>query len=183
VRQPEINKEQLIGRCLAGFIQAGTLDLSLDRLAEHVGISKRMLLHYFRNRDEIEERAMTLLEERLRAQFAPAAFPRNSSPKVVMSALWEQTTSPQSRGVLLLIMDVSKRAWSGSARAKSFYAEQWNLWRELIMKFLPDKPAVEELLQLFQGAVLGYLITGDPQPGKRSLMRALSRRSNRRAAS
>jgi hypothetical protein len=41
-----------------------------------------------------------------------------------IDALWERTTAPESHGVLLLIMDLSGRAWSGSERAKSFYAEQ-----------------------------------------------------------
>jgi hypothetical protein len=39
------------------------------------------------------------------------------------------------------------------------------------MKFLPDQAAVEEVLQLFQGAILAYLITGDREPGSRALKR------------
>ena len=157
--------------CLAAFIKAGTIDLSLDRLAKSVKISKRMLVHYFGGRENIEEGAMTLLEERLRAQFSPESFSAGTSPKAVLAALWKQTTAPQSRGVLLLVMDVSRRAWNGSARAKAFYAEQQRLWVQLLLKFLPDESRVEEVLQLFQGAVLAYLITGDPEPGRRSLAR------------
>jgi hypothetical protein len=66
-------------------------------------------------------------------------------------------------------MDLSRRAWRGSARAKAFYAEQQRLWVQLLMTFLPDQATVEEVLQLFQGAVLAYLITGDSEPGRRSL--------------
>jgi AcrR family transcriptional regulator len=170
------DQEQLIARCLAAFVQAGTLDLSLDQLAKRVGISKRMLVHYFGGREHIEERAMTLLEERLRAQFAPESFPKGVTLATVVKTLWARTTAPESRGVLLLIMDVSKRAWSGSARAQAFYAEQQKLWVKLLMKYLPDKPAVEQFLQLFQGAVLAYLITGDSEVGRRSLLRSLSKK-------
>jgi hypothetical protein len=134
-----------------------------------------MLIHYFGGRENIEERAMTLLEQRLRAQFAPESFPPGTSPEAVVTALWERTTAPQARGVLLLVMDLSRRAWNGSARAKAFYAEQQRLWVRLLMKFLPDQPKVEEVLQLFQGAVLAYLITGDPEPGRRSLARMFSK--------
>ncbi len=134
--------------CLGAFVRSGTLDLSLDQLAREVGISKRMLVHYFGGRDAIEERAMTLLENRLRAQFAP-----------------------QSKGVLLLVMDLSRRAWNGSPRATSFYQEQQRLWVELLLRYLPDKNTVEDVLQSFQGAVLAYLITGDPEPGRRMLNR------------
>jgi hypothetical protein len=42
------------------------------------------------------------------------------------------------------------------------------------MKFMPDQRKVEEVLQLFQGAVLAFLITGDPEPGRRALSRFFS---------
>src|ERR1700685_3721886 len=123
-RKRKPDQRQLVERCLAAFVHAGTIDLSLDQLAKRVGISKRMLVHYFGGRENIEEKAMTLLEERLRAQFAPKSFPANVTPETVVAALWQQTTAPKNKGVLLLVMDISRRAWNGSARAKSFYAEQ-----------------------------------------------------------
>jgi hypothetical protein len=73
-------------------------------------------------------------------------------------------------------MDLSRRAWSGSARAQAFYEEQRRLWTHLLMTYWPDQQAVEELLQLFQGAVLAFLVTGDPEPGKRALQRTVARR-------
>lgn len=174
------SREEQLDRCLAAFVEAGTLDLSLDQLARRVGISKRMLVHYFRGRERIEHGAMARLEERLRAQFSPGAFPAGVSPKTVVTALWERTTAPESRGVLRLVMDLSRRAWKGSARARAFYEEQQRLWVQLLLKFIPDRAIVDEILQLFQGAVLAFLITGDPEPGRRALLRALVRRSPKR---
>jgi len=175
-RQKKAGQEELLQRCLAAFVKSGTIDLSLDQLANSVGISKRMLVHYFGDRENIEEKAMSLLEERLRALFAPESFPLGVSPETIVTTLWEQTTAPESNGVLRLVMDLSRRAWNGSTRAKAFYAEQQRLWMQLLMKFLPDQPTAEEVLQLFQGAVLAYLITGDPEPGRRSLTRIFSSR-------
>ena len=163
----------LLDRCLAAFVQAGTLDLSLDRLARKAGSSKRMLVHYFGGRENIEKQAITRFENRLRAQFVPEAFPPGATVQAVVSALWDRTTAPQSRGVLLLVMDLSKRAWSGSKRARLFYAEQQRLWVELLMRYLPDRPTVEEVLQAFQGAILAFLVTGDREPGRRAVMRIL----------
>src|SRR5271163_5083702 len=104
-RQPEKRPDhgKLLDRCLRAFIRAGTLDLSLDQLAREVGVSKRMLIHYFGGRDSIEERAMELLENRLRAQFAPNNLPSGISLQQVLSELWTRTTDPASKGVLLLI--------------------------------------------------------------------------------
>src|ERR1700683_3415052 len=79
----------LLDRCLAAFVDAGSLDLSLDRLARKAGTSKRMLIHYFGGRENIEEQAITRLENRLRTQFAPEAFPSAATVQVVMSALWD----------------------------------------------------------------------------------------------
>jgi AcrR family transcriptional regulator len=173
------DRGELVDRCLSAFVQSGTLDVSLDQLADQVGVSKRMLIHYFGGRENIEDLAVTRLEDRLRAQFSPDSFPSGISPKAVISSLWDQTTAPASKGVLLLVMDLSRRAWQGSARAQAFYVEQQRLWVQLLLKFLPDRFAVEEILQCFQGAVLAYLITGDREPGKRSLLRLLSKDSVR----
>ena len=171
----------LLDRCLEAFVQAGTLDLSLDQLARKAGSSKRMLVHYFGGRENIEEQAITRLETRLRAQFVPEAFPPGATVQAVMSALWDRTIAPESRGVLLLIMDLSKRAWSGSKRAQLFYAEQQTLWTDLLMRYLPDRPTVEEVLQAFQGAVLAFLVTGNPKPGRRAVMRILENSDKKRA--
>jgi AcrR family transcriptional regulator len=165
----------LIGGCLSAFIAAGTLDLSLDQLARKVGISKRMLIHYFGSREAIEQKALALLEDRLRNRFRVEPFPPGVSLETVVAALWEQSTALESRGALQVIMDISRRGWSGSDRAKAFYAEQQRLWVDLLLKYLPDAYAVEELLQLFQGAILVYLVTGDRAQGRRALERMTSR--------
>ena len=161
----------LLKRILDAYVKAGSIELSLDQLAKRVGVSKRMLVHYFGSRDDLEAAAMTLLEEGLRAQFSPQALPTGASLQVVIETLWGRTTAPESRGVLRLVMDLSRRAWSGSPRARSFYAEQQELWAELLLGYLPHRKKVEEVLLLFQGAVLAYLVTGDPEPGRRALAR------------
>jgi AcrR family transcriptional regulator len=166
-----IDRNKLIQGCLSAFIKAGTLDLSLDQLSATVGVSKRMLVHYFGGREAIEERAMTLLEDQLRAQFSPANLPAGAALQNVVSALWQRTTAAESRGVLLLVMDLTRRAWNGSAPAKAFYAEQQRLWVHLLLNFSPDAGLIEQVLQAFQGAVLAYLVTGDSEPGRRVLHR------------
>ena len=172
-RKPKSEIDELTGRCLAAFVEAGSLDISLDHLAAKVGVSKRMLVHYFGGRENLEQGAFALLEDRLRATFRAERFPPGRSLQAAVSALWEQTTAPESRGILLVVMDATRRAWSGTERAKAFYAEQQRLWVELLATFLPDPAAVEELLQLFQGAVLAYLVTGDRAMGKRALARMI----------
>lgn len=168
------NRERLLEACLAAFIRAGTLDLSLDALAKAAKTSKRMLIHYFGSRETLEQMAMSLLEDRLRARFRADAFPSRTPARAVISALWDQVTSPASRGILLLTMDLTRRSWSGSTQAQSFFEEQQRLWSAMLARFLPNPADVEVLLQLFQGAALVYLVTGDRERGKRALDRLLS---------
>lgn len=165
----------LLEGCLAEYVAAGTLDLSLDQLAPKVGVSKRMLIHYFVSRENLEIAAIGLLEDRLRAQFNPASFPPGTSPQDFVEAMWSRSTAPQARGTLRLIMDVTRRAWSGSERAKAFYVEQQRMWQELLQPYFPDRADADELLQLFQGAILVYLATGDAEQGRRSLRRIVQR--------
>jgi len=175
----ETNKRRdpdgLIEHCLSAFLAAGTLDLSLDQIAAKVNVSKRMLIHYFGSRETLELRAIELLEDRLRASFSPHAFPPGMSAQSVVNAIWERTTAPPARGSLQVIMDVSRRGWSGSERARDFYAGQQRMWLDLLSHYIPDIGIAEELLQLFQGAILVYLVTGDREQGSRTLSRLLQR--------
>jgi AcrR family transcriptional regulator len=171
------SRKQLLESCLSAFVSAGTLDVSLDQLAERVGISKRMLIHYFGSRDAIEEMAMALLEDRLRSRFRAGAFPAGTPLRSVVAALWEQTTSAQSRGIVLLSMDLTRRSWSGSERGRRFFEEQQRLWNELLREFGADDGTAESILQLFQGAMLVYLVTGDRERGWRALDRLISSES------
>ncbi len=164
-------RKALVERCLAAFVHAGTLDLSLDDLARSARSSKRMLIHYFGSRETLEEMAMSLLEEQLRSRFRAGAFPPHASTHDVIRALWDGVTQPASRSLLLLTMDLTRRGWRGSARGRRFFEEQQRSWSEMLRQFMPDPETVEIFLQLFQGAVLVYLATGDRDRGRRALDR------------
>src|SRR5215475_434795 len=91
---------ELIERCLNAFIDAGTLDLSLDTLAEKIGISKRMMVHYFGGREGVELQAMRRLEEVLRARFSPDSFQGSASLRTVILRIWQRSTRPPAKGIL-----------------------------------------------------------------------------------
>ena len=169
------NADLLIQSCLSAFIRAGTIDLSLDQLATVVGTSKRMLIHYFGSRENLEEKVLDLFEIQLRERLTSSGFPDGASMATVIQTLWAQLTVPESWGVLLLTMDLSRRGWMGSERARAFYLKQLRLWEELFLKFLPDPQAVGELLQLLQGAIVVYLITGNRKQGADALQRMVQR--------
>ncbi|HUO16981.1 MAG TPA: TetR/AcrR family transcriptional regulator [Verrucomicrobiae bacterium] len=164
-------REHLLEACLAAFLRAGTLDLSLDKLARSAKTSKRMLVHYFGSREALEEMAMSRLEDGLRSQFRAGAFPPATTLHLVVRTLWEQITAPRARGLLQVTMDLTRRSWTGSERGRRFFAEQQRLWAEMLSDFFPHQEDVGALLLLFQGAALVYLATGDASRGWRALER------------
>jgi len=168
-KKSEGTESDLLQRCVRAYISEGTLDLSLDEMSSRVGVSKRMLVHYFGSRDSLERAAIRALEGSLRHQFAPSSLPAGLTPLQLVDVLWERSTAEETRSVLLLVMDVTRRAWNGTGAAREFYAEQQRLWTELLCKTIPDRNAVEDLLQLFQGAILGYLVTNDSRVGAKTL--------------
>ena len=172
----------MLEACLKAFVEAGTLDLSLDQLAARVGTSKRMLIHYFHARDGVELMVMRRLEDTLRAQFSPESFPGAASLRALILAIWAKATTAQARGILLLVMDLSRRAWTGSAAARAFYDHQIRQWARLLLSFSGDKALIEAIIVTFQGAILTLLSTGDAQPGRRALLRLLPRRGGARLA-
>lgn len=165
------HREHLLQACLSAFLRAGTLDLSLDKVARSTKTSKRMLLHYFGSREALEEMAMSRLEDGLRSQFRAGAFPSGTPLRSVVKALWDQITLPRARGLLQVTMDLTRRSWTGSERGRRFFAEQQRLWAEMLHDFLPNQDDVGALLLLFQGAALVYLATGDAARGWRALDR------------
>jgi uncharacterized protein YbjT (DUF2867 family) len=49
------------------------------------------------------------------------------------------------------------------------------MWLDLLQHYFPDVSVAEELLLLFQGVILVYLVTGDAAQGRRALIRAIKR--------
>jgi hypothetical protein len=134
-----------------------------------------MLIHYFGSRENLEENVLDLFESQLAQRLTSPEFSDGASLATVMQSLWAQLTAPESWGNLLLTMDISRRGWMGSERARAFYLKQLRRWEELFSKFLPDPQAVGELLQLLQGTILIYLITGDRKLGADTLQRTVQR--------
>lgn len=167
-------RQKLLEECLKVFIAKGTLDISFDELARYLNTSKRMLVHYFGNREELELAALDLFEERLRYQFQPEAFPAKVSLRTVVMALWKQVTASESQGALLLSMEMTRRGWLGSPRYRQFFEAQQEAWKTLLLQYSPKAAVVYSLLHLFQGAVLQFLVSRDPEPGRASLLRFLA---------
>lgn len=167
-------RQRLLERCLAITAARGSLSLSLDELAREAGTTKRMLVHYFRSRDMLERAIIALLEERLREQFARSPQPAAAPIASPVLALWDQVTAPGMEGVLRLVLEVTRRAWSGDDDAKRFLDGQQQAWVALLSAHLPDTDAVTCVLHLFQGALLDYAVSGDAARGRRSVVRLLA---------
>ena len=54
------------------------------------------------------------------------------------------------------------------------------MWFDMLREFLPDPEAMETLLQLYQWAMLVYLVKGDRERGRRALERFIATESTLR---
>ena len=163
-------KQLLLERCFAAAQAGDSLELSLHELAERAGTSARMLIYHFGSRDALEHAMVARLEEELRERFRAfeSAAP-GQGPRTAVLSLWEALTHPSMRGLLRLVMDVLHRAQRGDAPARSMAAAQTVLWEEFLAPRLDDRARSAALFLLVQGAVLDFLVLGDPQRGRSAL--------------
>lgn len=166
---PEAHAD-VIARCLEAYLRAGTMELSLDQLGAETGTTKRMLVHYFGNRQEIEGRSMALFEERLKARFQADRFsPADTLDRAVL-LLWESLVDPAFRSSLRLLLDLSRLA-PKQDRARQFRQGQLALWAAALTRHTADRELVDSLLQLLEGVLLAFLVATDEARGRAALQR------------
>ena len=83
-------------RCLGRDGYAAT---SLHRIAEEAGTHKRMVLYYFRDREQLLERTVVMLGDRLLSEVADAVRGLEDPADVVAAGFWSAITG--DRGLLV----------------------------------------------------------------------------------
>jgi len=62
-RNPEISRERILAAATEEFASMGFGDARVDEIARRAGINKRMLYHYFGNKDELFQAVLELIYE------------------------------------------------------------------------------------------------------------------------
>lgn len=165
-------KEQLQQLCLRYFLRHGVAGVSLRPLAEAVGTSARMLLHYFGSKDELVAAVMANVRTRLQSLIEPAKNRRGNAAEV-MIGFWERATKPQNLPYLRLLFEVHVLALQRPRRFRKYFRETSESWLALIERTLPpgpDRTATATLyVAVVDGLLLELLSTGDARRTRRAL--------------
>jgi AcrR family transcriptional regulator len=165
-------KEILVERCLAIAIKTGTLDSSINEIAEKIGTSGRMLVYHFGSKNELERQIISLLETRLQEKlwsFQSLAIQETDRPVKPFLEMWEHLTSPDIHGLLKLTMELNQRAMQGDAETRQFLEQEHQKWITTLSQLLNNEDIALSLFHLFQGAVMDFLTTGNAQRGRRAI--------------
>src|SRR3954454_14725416 len=158
----EQRRAELLDALITAFANGGIGDRSLREIAEAVGTSHRMLLHYFGSRDEmlltiveaVEQRQMAMLDD----------LPRD--PGAAFAAMWADLRRPEVRPFERLFFECYARAANGEAPFGRLLRGAVDGWLDLA-----DQPsdgrgdrAKSRLgLAVTRGLLLDLVATGDEE--------------------
>ena len=168
--QPE-KREKLLTRCLDAAMASGTLDFSINALAEAAGTSGRMLVYHFGSKVALQKELITLLESRLRDNLLTFQKEHGDSEEGLAAsllALWAHLTRPEIHGLLTLWLALVQRA-PHDEQTRQYFIKESSLWMEFLTGVTGDETRAGTLYYLLQGALLDFLGTGRADRGQEIL--------------
>jgi AcrR family transcriptional regulator len=160
-RPPDAQRRrQLLDALVEEFAAGGIGDRSLRELAQAVGTSHRMLLHYFGSRDDL---LVAIVEEVERRQMA-VLRDLPASPAEGIAAMWADVRRPELRPVERLFFECYARGAQGEkpyARMVPGAVDAWLADVEVVTGGAID-PAFARLgFAVIRGLLLDLVATGD----------------------
>ncbi|MGW2644343.1 TetR/AcrR family transcriptional regulator [Streptomyces sp. NPDC001393] len=95
----------------------GIADLSLRRLGAAIGVSHRMLIHYFGSKEQLLVEIVRTSERRQRELLSRLRLEPGRSPADVARLLWRQLTDPRLAGQERLFFEICGHALRGRPEA------------------------------------------------------------------
>jgi AcrR family transcriptional regulator len=146
-------RSQLLDKLVEEFAASGVGHRSLREVAEAVGTSHRMLLHYFGSREgllvaiveEVERRQMTLLPD----------LP--TDPAENFAAMWSDVSRPELRQAERLFFECYARASQGEKPFDRMVPGAVNGWLDEV-DAVADKPVDRAFARLGMAVVRGLLL-------------------------
>jgi AcrR family transcriptional regulator len=192
-RPPEPEKRAaVLEQCFAAALDAGRLDLSLAALAKRTGVSARMLVYHFGDRDGLHRALAQRLEEELRRRFehleagvahgGAGAGIRSSAPpsasadaiRETVLALWSELAAPPMRALVRLALGVMLGA-GDDEDAVSLARREGDAWTAFLAPRVGDAELASALALLVLGAAMDLVATDDAARGRRAIEAFLAR--------
>ncbi|MEU6772240.1 TetR/AcrR family transcriptional regulator [Streptomyces sp. NPDC046759] len=110
-------RAQLVDAAVDHVAAHGIADLSLRRLGAAIGVSHRMLIHYFGSKEQLLVEIVRTSERRQRDLLARLRLEPGLSPAGLARLLWQQLTDPRLAGQERLFFEVCGQALRGRPEA------------------------------------------------------------------
>ncbi|MDX3225128.1 TetR/AcrR family transcriptional regulator [Streptomyces sp. ME19-01-6] len=162
-------RTQLLDAAADHVAAHGIADLSLRRLGAAIGVSHRMLIHYFGSKEQLLIEIVRTSERRQRDLLSRLRLEPGLAPAEVARMLWQQLTDPRLAGQERLFFEVCGHALRGRPEAVPVLEGLVTDWLEPLVAAeigAGADPAVARNrarlgLATVRGLLLDLLATGD----------------------
>ncbi|MEV7957587.1 TetR/AcrR family transcriptional regulator [Streptomyces sp. NPDC088252] len=162
-------RSQLVNAAVDYVAAHGFADLSLRGLGAAIGVSHRMLIHYFGSKEQLLVEIVRTSEQRQRDLLSRFRLDPGLSPSDTARLLWRQLTDPRLAGQERLFFEICGHALRGRPEAVPVLEGLVNDWLEPLMAAevaAGADPAVARNrarlgLATVRGLLLDLLATGD----------------------
>ncbi|MER5958944.1 TetR/AcrR family transcriptional regulator [Streptomyces sp. NPDC001893] len=162
-------RAQLVNAAVDYVAAHGIADLSLRGLGAAIGVSHRMLIHYFGSKEHLLVEIVRTSEQRQRDLLSRLRLEPGLLPVDAARLLWQQLTAPQLAGQERLFFEIYGWALRGRPEAAPFLEGLVNDWLEPLVAAEvatgADPPVARNRARLglatVRGLLLDLLATGD----------------------
>ncbi|WP_413754370.1 TetR/AcrR family transcriptional regulator [Streptomyces sp. R-74717] len=162
-------RSQLVNAAVDYVAAHGIADLSLRGLGAAIGVSHRMLIHYFGSKEQLLIEIVRTSEQRQCDLLSRLRLEPGLSPADAARRLWQQLTDPRLAGQERLFFEICVHALRGRPEAAPVLEGLVNDWLEPLMAAeiaAGANPAVARNrarlgLATVRGLLLDLLATGD----------------------
>ncbi|MFE2489958.1 TetR/AcrR family transcriptional regulator [Streptomyces mirabilis] len=162
-------RAQLVNAAVDYVAAHGITDLSLRGLGAAIGVSHRMLIHYFGSKEHLLIEIVRTSEQRQRDLLSRLRLDPGLSPADAARLLWQQLTDPRLAGQERLFFEIYGHALRGRPEAAPLLEGLVNDWLEPLVAAevaAGADPAVARNrarlgLATVRGLLLDLLATGD----------------------
>lgn len=162
-------RSHLVNAAVDHVAAHGFVDLSLRGLGDAIGVSHRMLIHYFGSKEALLVEIVRTSERRQRDLLSRFHLAPGLAPPDVARLLWRRLTDPQLAGQERLFFEICGQALRGRPETAQFVEGFVNGWLEPLTAAEvgagADPAAARNRARLglatVRGLLLDLLVTGD----------------------
>ena len=180
-------RSALIKRIADALLAAGVAQIPLRELAAQLATSDRMLLYYFKDKQDLVHSSLMEISGRLAATLGSALPAQRSAPDAMLKRILPLFASSSVSSSLTVWADISARGYRSEEPFLSMTRESVNWWLEWLEQRLDMTPGKERrdmaaaMLTVVEGArQLTTLAPDRAKQGVALLARALSQEAARR---